>query len=149
MLKETVMGETYMRAAGGLLLALIFGGCATLPNTVSQMQMTARDGAVYHGTVQYTALAVVTITVEIDRRLFRGNAELTSANTTFGLYRLYGAHDAAPKTAETLSRTNYTRAILASTDSRKLTCDFTDVGGNDASGLCVDESKRVYDVVFR
>ena len=142
------MGERYMRAAGILLLTFVFGGCATLPNTVTQMRMTARDGAMYEGTVRYTGLAVVTITVEIDRRLFLGNAELTTANTTFGLYRLYGPRDAAPKTADTLSRTNYTRAILSSTDNRIINCDFTDVGGATASGLCIDDSKRVYDVVF-
>ncbi len=142
------MGKTFMRSAAVLLLTSIFGGCAYLPTTVSQMHMTARDGATYHGAVQYAGLAVVTITVEVDRRLFRGNVEPTTSNTTFGLYRLHGPRDAAPKAAEILARTNYTRAILSSTDNRILTCDFTDVGGPGAGGLCVDDSNRIYDVIF-
>jgi len=40
------------------------------------------------------------------------------------------------------------KAILSSSDHRLLTCDFTDFGGKSAAGLCVDDTKRVYDVIF-
>ena len=138
-----------MRAAIVLLLATVFSGCAYLPTGISQVQLTARDGgAVYYGAVRREGLALVSMTVEIDRRFYLGNIELTSANTTFGLYQQYGARDAEPMSAETLRRTNFTKAVLTSTDNRNMTCDFTDVAGTDAHGLCVDQAQRVYDVIF-
>lgn len=138
-----------MRAAIVLLLTLISTGCAYLPPGISQVQLTARDGGtVYYGSVRREGLALVSMTVEVDRRIYIGNVELTSADTTFGLYQRYGARDAAPATAETLARTNFTKAILSSTDHRLLTCDFSDVGGRNAGGLCVDDAQRVYDVIF-
>ena len=142
-----------MRSAIVLVLTLILPACAYVPTDafvqVSRVQLTARDGgAVYYGTIKRELPAIVSMTVEVDRRVYTGNFELTSANTTFGLYAVYGPRDAAPKTAETRSRTNYTKAILSSADSRNLTCDFTDVGGKDASGLCVDDAQRVFDVIL-
>ncbi len=138
-----------MRAAIVILLTLISTGCAYLPYGLSQVQLTARDGgAVYYGSVRREGLALVSVTVEIDRRVYLGTFELTSANTTYGLYQRYGARNAAPRTAETLARTNFTKALLSSTDQLNLTCDFTDVGGKDAGGLCVDDAQRVYDVIF-
>ncbi|HWQ94467.1 MAG TPA: hypothetical protein VN418_03070, partial [Gammaproteobacteria bacterium] len=100
-----------MRSSIVLVLTFILSGCAYMPSEVSQMQMTARDrGAVYYGTIRRELPAVVIITVEIDRRIYRGNFEVTFPNATFGLYQAYGPRDAAPKTAQALSGTNYTRA---------------------------------------
>ena len=138
-----------MRAAIVLLATLISSGCAYLPTGLSQVQLTARDGgAVYYGSVMREGLALVNMTVEVDRRIYRGNVELTNPNTTFGLYQRYGSRDAAPVTGAVLARTNFTKAILSSTDNRVLNCDFTDVAGANAGGLCVDEAQRVYDVIF-
>lgn len=138
-----------MRAAIVIVLALISTGCAYLPTGLSQVQLTARDGgAIYYGSVRREGLALVSMTVEVDRRIYLGNVELTSANTTFGLYQRYGARDAVPTTGAALARTNFTKAILSSTDSRVMNCDFTDVAGKNAGGLCVDEAQRVYDVIF-
>ena len=47
-----------------------------------------------------------------------------------------------------MGRTNFTKAVLSSTDNRLMNCDFTDVAGTNAGGLCVDEAQRVYDVIF-
>ncbi len=91
---------------------------------------------------------MVNMTVEIDRRIYAGNLELTNPNTTYGLYEMYGSRDAAPKTPQELERMNFTKAVLSSTDNQRLTCDFTDVSGRDAIGLCVDEARRVYDVII-
>ena len=138
-----------MRAAAVIVLTLIASGCAYLPTGLSQVQLTARDGgAVYYGSVKREGLALVSMTVEVDRRVYRGNVELTNPNTTFGLYQRYGARDAAPVTGAVLARTNFTKAILTSTDNRLLNCDFTDVAGTNAGGLCVDDAQRVYDVIF-
>ena len=138
-----------MRAAILIVLTSIASGCAYLPTGLSQVQLTARDGgAVYYGSVRREGLALVSMTVEVDRRIYLGHVELTNPNTTFGLYQRYGARDAAPVTGPVLARTNFTKAILSSTDSRVLNCDFTDVAGTNAGGLCVDEAQRVYDVVF-
>jgi hypothetical protein len=143
-----------MRSSIALVLASILWGCAHMPTDtfvqVSRMQMTVRDGgAVYYGTLNRSLSAnVVNMTVEVDRRVYTGLFELTLPNETFGLYALYGPRDAAPKTAQALSRTNYSKAILSSTEQRLLTCDFTDEGGKEARGLCVDEAKRVYDVIL-
>ena len=138
-----------MRAAIVIFLSLISTGCAYLPTGISQVQLTARDGgAVYYGSVRREGLALVSMTVEVDRRTYLGNMELTSANSTFGLYQRYGSRDAAPTTAVNLRYTNFTKALLSSTDNRVMTCDFTDVAGKDAGGLCVDEAQRVYDVIF-
>jgi hypothetical protein len=148
MLKETVM-----RAAIVILWTLIATGCAYVPTDTFvealRVQLTARDGgAVYYGTLKRESPAVVKMTVEVDRRVYLGTFQLTSGNTTFGLYERYGPRDAAPKTAETLAHTNFSKAVLSSTDNRVLQCDFTDVGGTAAGGLCVDEAQRVYDVIF-
>ena len=141
------MRETFTRAA--VLSILLMTGCAYTPIDVSELQMTARDGgAVYYAALRRDSPAVITITAEIDRRTYAGKLELTDANATFGLYQLYGPRDAAPAPAAALARTNFMKAILSSTDNRLLTCDFTDVGGRNAAGLCVDDARRVYDVVF-
>jgi hypothetical protein len=138
-----------MRQATLLVLTLILGACAYMPTNVSQVQMTGRNGgAVYHGAITREGPAIVSMTVEIERRVYGGNLELTRPNATFGLYQRYGSSDAAPNTAAIIERTNYTRAILSSTDNRILNCDFTDVGGARAGGLCVDDANRVYDVVL-
>jgi hypothetical protein len=138
-----------MRAAIVIFLTLISTGCAYLPTGISQVQLTARDGgAVYYGSVRREGLALVSLTVEVDRRIYGGNLELTSPNTTFGLYQRYGSRDAAPITAANLKYTNFTKALLSSTDNRIMNCDFTDVAGTNAGGLCVDEAQRVYDVIF-
>ena len=143
------MRKTCERAALILLLASVAAGCAYLPTGISQVQLTARDGgAVYYGAVRHEGLALVGMTVEVDRRIYAGNLELTNPNSTFGLYQRYGARDAAPRTGETLAGTNFTKAILSSTDHRLLRCDFTAVRGAGAAGLCVDDAGRVYDVIF-
>ena len=132
-----------------LVLAAVVSGCAHLPENTSQLQLTSRaSGQVYFGTIRRVLPAVVTITLEVDRRTYTGNYELTAPNATFGLYDVYGPGDAAPKSAQTLSATIYTRAILSTSDRRIMNCDFTDVGGKDARGICVDEGRRVYDVVL-
>jgi hypothetical protein len=138
-----------MRAVAVIVLTLIGGGCAYLPTGLSQVQLTARDGgAVYYGSVRREGLALVSMTVEVDRRVYLGNVELTNPNTTFGLYQRYGARDAAPAAGAVLARTNFSKAILSSTDNRVMNCDFTDVAGTNAGGLCVDDAQRVYEVVF-
>ena len=138
-----------MRALIMPVLTLILAGCAYMPSEVTRMQMTARNnGTVYYGTINRELPRVVNITVEVDRRVYSGSLELTRPNEISGLYRVYGARDAAPKSAPALSQTNYMRALLSSSDKRVLTCDFTDYGGKDASGLCVDEAQRVYDVIL-
>lgn len=138
-----------MRAAFLSVPTLLFTACAYLPPGLSQAQLSARDGGVtYNGSLRREGLAIVKLRVEIDRRVYEGNVELTRPNETFGLYALYGARDAAPKSPETLGWTNYSRAILSSSDNRVLKCDFTDFAGKNAGGLCVDEAQRVYDVIF-
>ncbi len=138
-----------MRAVLLSVLILLFSGCAYLPTGLSQMQLTARDnGGIYYGSIRREGLALVSMTVEIDRRTYFGNLELTRPNETHGLYRRYGGRDAEPKTPDVLAHTNYTIAVLSSTDNKVLKCDFTDVGGKNAGGLCVDEAQRVYDVVI-
>jgi hypothetical protein len=138
-----------MRQATVLVLTLILGACAYLPTSVSQVQMTARNGgAVYYGAITREGPAVVNMTVEIERRIYGGNLELTRPNTTFGLNQRYGSSDASANPGAAIARTNYTKAILSSTDNRILTCDFTDVGGTAANGLCVDDANRIYDVVL-
>jgi hypothetical protein len=141
------MRETFKRAA--ILSILLVASCAYTPIDVSELQLTARDGgAVYYAGLRRDSPAVISITAEIDRRTYTGKLELTDANATFGLHQLYGPRDAAPAPAAALARTNFMKAILSSTDNRVLTCDFTDVGGRNAAGLCVDDTKRLYDVIF-
>jgi hypothetical protein len=131
------------------MVVLMLTGCAYLPTGLSQVQMTSRSGGtVYYGAVRREGLALVNLTVEIERRIYAGNLELTRPNETTGLYRLYGPRDAATKTPDVLAHMNFTRAILSSTDNRVLKCDFTDVAGANAGGLCVDDAQRVYDVIF-
>jgi hypothetical protein len=131
------------------VLTLVFAGCAYLPPGLSQVQLTARDGGtVYYGAVRLEGLALVNLTVDIDRRIYAGNLELTRPNATLGLYERYGPRDAASRPAETLAHTNFSKAILSSTDHRMLRCDFTDVAGKNAGGLCIDDAQRIYDVIF-
>jgi hypothetical protein len=138
-----------MRLAFIVLIAAMVSGCAYLPRDVSRVEIKPRDGdAVYYGVVKRASPAVATVTVEIDRRVYTGNFERTFPNATFGHYVYYGLRDAASKTAEELSETIYAKAILSSSDLRVLTCDFTDTGTKGATGLCVNEAGRVYDVIL-
>jgi hypothetical protein len=140
--------EAVMRSLLIFVLILIVAGCAAIPGGYSQMQLTTRDGGrVYYGTIG-RELPLVTITVDIDRRIYSGTLERTGPNATYGLYSVYGMGDAATKSAPELSNTNYTKAILSTFDNRTLTCDFTDNRGQDVRGLCIDEARRVYDVVL-
>ena len=87
------MRETFKRAA--VLSILLMAGCAYTPIDVSELQLTARDGGmVYYAALRRDSPAVITITGEIDRRVYAGKLELTDANATFGLYQLYGPRDA-------------------------------------------------------
>lgn len=142
--------ENVMRAVTLGLLILVFAGCAYMPpDNSKRLQITARDGGVvYYGYMARENPAVVKLTFEIERRVFEGNLELTQPNNTFGLYERYGPRDAAPKPPEVLDRTNYMRAILSSSDRQILRCDFTDVHGRNAGGICVDGQQRIYDVSF-
>ena len=139
-----------MRAVLLSLTIVLLAGCAYMPpDNSKRVQVSARDGGVvYHGYMARPSPAVIKLTVEIERRVYEDNLELTQANNTFGLYERYGARDAAPKTAEALDRTNYMRAILSSSDRQILRCDFTDISGRNAGGICVDSVQRVYDVTF-
>ena len=145
-----------MRSLWILGFALVLAGCGELPRQtdVSQMQMKARDnGAVYYGAIQReyfrdAYFRTTSLTLEVDRRVYNGNIERTSPNVTFGLYRLYGARDAAPKSAEALGDANFRWAILSSADKRTMNCDFIDFRGRDSHGICIDQAQRVYDAVL-
>ena len=70
------MRETLKRAA--VLSILLVAGCAYTPTDVSELQLTARDGGlVYYAALRRDSPAVVTITGEIDRRVYTGMLELT------------------------------------------------------------------------
>ncbi|MEO7726659.1 MAG: thiamine pyrophosphate-binding protein [Burkholderiales bacterium] len=148
--------ETVMRSLLILGFGMVLAGCGDLPRQtdVSELQMRARDnGVVYYGTIQReyfreAYFRTTSLTLEVDRRVYSGNIERTSPNATFGLYRLYGARDAAPKSAETLSQANFRWAILSSADKRTMNCDFIDFRGRDSHGICIDHAQRVYDAVL-
>ncbi len=140
-----------MRSLLILGIAMIFTGCAQMPRStdVTQLQMTARDnGAVYYGSARREFLRVTSLTLEVDRRIYNGNIELTDPNASFGLYQIYGARNAAPKSADTLRGTNFRSAILSSTDKLTIKCDFVDYRGTDTHGICIDQSQRVFDAVL-
>jgi hypothetical protein len=137
-----------MRSLLILALALLVSGCAYKSTSFSQLQMKERGGSdVYYGvaTREYTPI-VVTITIDIDRRIYRGNYELTEPNTTFGFARTYGQAEGGAGMAATLSKTNYGIAILSSTDKRILRCDFTSSTDGYGRGICVEDSGRIYNV---
>jgi len=138
-----------MRPVFIAVLASIVSGCAYIPRDVSQVEIKARDSDIVHyGVIKRELPAVVTLTVEINRRIYSGNFEQTFPNAMFGLYTLYGRPDTLPNSSAALSRAKYAKAILTSSDQRILTCDFADYGDKDTNGLCVDEVNRVYDVVL-
>ncbi|MDB5811910.1 MAG: hypothetical protein JWN94_4032 [Betaproteobacteria bacterium] len=131
------------------MVLLTLSGCAYLPPGLSQVQLTPRNSdTIYYGSVRLEGLAVVKLTVEIDRRIYAGNLEITRSNETLGLYERYGSRNAAPKTPAVLAATNFSKAVLSSTENRLLRCDFTDVGGTSAGGICIDDAQRLYDVIF-
>lgn len=139
-----------MRSLLIVIFALVVSGCAYKSTEFSQLQMTARgSGDVYYGIVKRTyAPGVLTITVDIDRRIYHGNYELTAPNTTFGYARAYGQGESIAGAASTLGDTTYGIAILSSTDKRILRCDFTSGGNNSGRGICVEDSGRVYTVAL-
>ena len=139
-----------MRSLLILVLALLLSGCAYKSTDFSQLQMQERgSGDVYYGVVTRTyAPGVLTITVDIDRRIYRGNYELTAPNTTVGFARLYDRSESTTGAASALANTTYGIAILSSTDKRVLRCDFTSGDNNNGRGICVEDGGRVYIVAL-
>jgi hypothetical protein len=139
-----------MRSLLVLVLALLVSGCAYKSIDFSQLQMQERGSRdVYYGVVKHTyAPGVLTITVDIDRRIYHGNYELTAPNTTFGFARIYDRTESTAGAASTLGNTTYGIAILSSTDKRVLRCDFASGGNNNGRGICVEDSGRVYIVAL-
>ena len=136
-----------MRSLIVLALALLVSGCGYKTTEFSRLQMTARgSNDVYYGVVTREVFPVVTLTIDIDRRIYRGNYELTAPNTTFGFTQIYDRSESGGSAASSLGRTDYGIAILSSTDKRILRCDFTSGGNNPGRGICVEDNGRVYTV---
>ncbi len=126
-----------------LALLCVIAGCSY------NIQLTARDGGKVYSGKSHGGTGSGSIDITIDDRLYTGEMVRTAPSETFGLLQQYGA---GPKPTsgvdEGFGGTVEIKAQPVSSDGRGLRCDFTvDVQGL-GGGICVDDSKHVYDVVI-
>jgi len=128
-----------------LLLAVAMPGCANFSQPVD---LAPREGKIVsHGVISATSMVPrrTLMIVDIDRRIYQGTIESTDANETFGLVLAFGQKGGAAESAGMPGY--YYRATLSSSDNHLLRCDFTGDAGRQRNGICVDDFRRVYDVL--
>ena len=128
------------------LVAALLAGCAW------QMSLMPRDsGKVYSGSVSGNGMGSGTATVTIEGVTFTGPAVRTASNDSFGFANTYGSNSRGTFARSTstmfIEGDKYVKAMLSSSDGKGLRCDL--VGrAHGGGGICVDDTGRVYDVVF-
>jgi hypothetical protein len=132
-----------MRVAILMIAALGLSGCAW------QVEMMPRDsGKVYVGQGRGDGLGGGTITIDIDGRTYSGPAMRTASSDSYGFFQAYGPRGQSTfGTTASAGGTIYVKALLASADNHGLRCDFSGDGTGHLGGICVDDDKRVYDVL--
>jgi hypothetical protein len=114
-----------------------------------QVQMMPRDsGKVYVGDGRGDGRGGGQVLITIEGRTYSGPIMRTASSETFGFVQLYGARgQTVVGTTASGGGTVYVKALLASADNHGLRCDLSGDGMGHLGGICVDDEKRVYDVL--
>jgi hypothetical protein len=125
------------------LVGLTLAGCAW------QVQMMPRDsGKVYVGEGRGDGLGGGQMSIMVEGRRYSGPVMRTASTDSFGFSELYGSKgQAAYGTTTSFGGTVYVKALLSTPDNYGLRCDLTGDGMGHLGGICVDDDKRVYDVL--
>lgn len=132
---------------------LALAGCARssspTPVSIWQVRMMPRDsGKVYTGIAHGDGSGGGSVDIDIEGRTYSGPVVRTASNETFGFSQVYGgAGTGVFGASQSFGGTVFVKAILSSQDSRGLRCDLSGDGRGHLGGICVDDQKRVYDIV--
>ena len=113
--------------------------------------MPRDTGKIYSGTMVRTGDGVGAITIVIDDTTYSGSVVRVGSNETFGFSNAYGqnskGNSASSFGLSIADGDQFAKAILSSVNGRGLRCDMSGrySGGG---GICVDDEKRIYDVIF-
>jgi len=139
------IGDAEMKRLAAVVAILFLAGCAW------QVQMMPRDsGKVYVGEGRGDGRGGGEVTITIEGRKYSGPVMRTASTDSFGFLQLYGSRgQSAFATSASFGGTIYVKALLSSPDNHGLRCDLTGDGAGHLGGICVDDDKRVYDVLAR
>ncbi len=130
-----------------LLLAVVTSACTTPAGSSRSLGLTQRGGnAEIYGVVSHEFPRTTRITVDINRRIYMGNAEPVAPNETYGFAHKYGSR--TPAAAAPLDGNLYYKATLSSADNHVLRCDLVYNEGGQRDGICVDDFERIYDALL-
>jgi hypothetical protein len=132
-----------MKRLAVLIAALALNGCAW------QVQMMPRDsGKVYVGEGHGDGLGGGQVSITIEGRKYSGPVMRTASTDSFGFFQLYGSRGQSTfGTTASVGGTVYVKGLLSSPDNHGLRCDLTGDGMGHLGGICIDDDKRIYDVL--
>lgn len=126
----------------------ILAGCSS---TKSLTLMPRDSGKTYAGSMVTTGNGVGTVSIVIDQVTYSGPIVKVGSNETFGFATAYGYNNRRA-TANSFGTSfsdgdQFGKAILSSTNGKGLRCDLSG-RYSSGGGICVDDEKHVYDVIF-
>jgi hypothetical protein len=129
-------------------VSLILMGCYS-PRILTLMP---RDtGKTYTGTMISTGNGVGNITITIDQITYSGPVVRVGSNETFGFATAFGSNSRGTSASSIGSSFSdgdqFGKAILSSIGGKGLRCDMSG-RYSSGGGICVDDEKRIYDVIF-
>lgn len=113
--------------------------------------MPRDSGKTYSGTMVSTGSGVGSITIVIDQVTYTGSIVRVGSNETFGFATAFGSNSRGT-TASSFGSSfsdgdQFGKAILSSSGGKGLRCDMSG-RYSSGGGICIDDEKRIYDVVF-
>ena len=131
-----------------IMAALFLVGCAT-PKVLTLMPRDS--GKTYTGIMARTGSGVGSVTITIDQTTYNGSVVVVGSNETFGFATAFGSNSRGSTAnaygASFADGDQFAKAILSSSDGKGLRCDLTG-RSSGGGGICVDDQKRIYDVIF-
>ena len=110
--------------------------------------MPRDSGKIYIGTGHGDGFGGGSITITVEGRTYTGSVMRTASNDSFGFFQAYGAGSGGISGSDAvIGGTVYVKALLSSPDNHGLRCDLTGDNRGHLGGICVDDEKRVYDVL--
>ena len=124
-------------------------GCSS-PRVLTLMPRDS--GKTYTGTMVSTGSGVGTITIVIDQVTYTGPVVRVGSNETFGFATAFGSNSRGT-TASSFGSSfsdgdQFGKAILSSSGGKGLRCDMSGRYSSGGGGICIDDEKRIYDVIF-
>lgn len=128
---------------------LTIGLFAFLTGCSYDIQMMSRDGgAIYTGSAEGNGFGKGIMTVTIKGTTYTGTIVKTASSDTFGFMQQYGGGTKPVfGSYQSYGGSSYFKALLSSPDGHGLRCDITGNGSGHGGGICVDDNKKIYDVI--